>query len=183
MARCNFTPRTVLAAGFSQLGAAPAGTAPKLRKNAKQPKPPKEPKMSTPKVQIPAKRAPKRCAPDENYATQYVPPVPCVPEPCVPEPCVPEPCVPAVSAIDLVFNDIKIEDNVPLPGHASAATKQDVMGMLLGRMDLKQSACLDFGYKSSLLKAIQAAHKVTGKRFTVKRRHDGDNTIRVWRVA
>ncbi len=129
--------------------------------------------MSTPKVQIPAKRAPKRCAPDENYATQYVPPVPWVPEPCVP----------AVSAIDLVFNNIKIEDNVPLPGHASAATKQDVMGMLLGRMDLKQSACLDFGYKSSLLKAIQAAHKVTDKRFTVKRRHDGDNTIRVWRVA
>ena len=168
MGSLTYTPRTVLAAGFSHLGAAPAGMVPKLRKNAKQPKPPKEPKMSTPKVQIPAKRAPKRAAPDENYSTQYVPPAQVAPAP---------------SAIDLMFNDIKIDDNVPPPGHTMAATKQEVMNMLLGRLDVEQSACLDFGYKSTLLKAVQAAHKVTGKRFTVKRRHDGDNTIRVWRVA
>lgn len=168
MGRITYTPRTVLAAGFSHLGAAPAGTVPKLRKNAKQPKPPKASKMSTPKVQIPAKRAPKRGAPDENYATQYVPPAQVAPAP---------------SAIDLMFNDIKIDNDVPPPGHAMAATKQEVMNMLLGRLAVEQSACLDFGYKSTLLKAVQAAHKVTGKRFTVKRHHDGDNTIRVWRVA
>ena len=34
MGSLTYTPRTVLAAGFSHLGAAPAGTVPKLRKNA-----------------------------------------------------------------------------------------------------------------------------------------------------
>ena len=131
--------------------------------------------MSTPKVQIPAKRAPRRAAAGESYATPYAPPALAAPA--------------APAGVDAVLAGLHIEDGVPLPEHATAATKQDVMAALLQRMRLGQSVCLDFGYKSSLLKAVQGAHRAAhaaagdARRYTVKRHHDAKNTIRVWRVA
>jgi len=164
-----FTPRTTLVGGITHLGDAMPGATPRRKRTLNQT--PKATPMSTPKVQIPAKRTPRtqRVVHDEDYSTPYVPLAL---------------AEHTVSAINKIVDEIQIDDCVPMPPKVAGTSKQEIARALLLRLGVGQSARLHNDYQGALLKMVREAHAANnGRRYAVKKRHDDEQTLRVWRVA
>jgi hypothetical protein len=163
-----YRPHTVLAGGIARLGDALA----KPIKPVCNPTQPKKTMPNPPKPGRPAKPAQAKKLPaSEDYSSPYKPPVP-----------VPAPAPLASAPVDLLA-DIQIDDDVPEPPKRGNNGKIKLMGVLLLRLKVGQSARLKLDFKSSLQKATQIVHRSQMGRFRIVMKHDDDMTLRVWRVS